>query len=91
MEHYILLKQVGRPEVDIDKFFRVVVNRSGADWTFVCPATYANIKDRSRRFTKYYNDGTDEISKALAVLRYDVPVNIPKRFRRHFELGDASA
>jgi hypothetical protein len=89
MEHYILLKQAGHSEIDIDKYFRVVVNRSGADWTFVCPASYANIKDRYRRIEKYYEDGIDEISRALKFLNYDVPINIPTRYRRHFnELRD---
>jgi hypothetical protein len=90
VEHYILLKQVGHSELEIDQYFRVVINRSGADWTFVCPASYANIKDRYRRIEKYYNDGIDKISQALKVLGYDVPVNIPDRYRRHFnELRDS--
>jgi len=89
MEHYILLKQAGHSELEIDNYFRVVVNRSGADWTFVCPASYANIQDRYRRIEKYYEDGIDEISKTLKLLKYDVPINIPTRYRRHFnELRD---
>lgn len=27
-------------EIDIDKYFRLVVINDGADWTFVCPADY---------------------------------------------------
>lgn len=35
-EHYILLKKAGFSESDIDTYFRIVVNKSGASWTFVC-------------------------------------------------------
>jgi hypothetical protein len=84
-EHYILLKHAGFPESDIDKYFRVVVNRSGASWTFVCPSSYLDIRDRSRRLTKYYENGIDEISKVLKILDYDVPIDIPTRYRRHFD------
>ena len=37
VEHHILLMDVGYKDTDIDKFFRIVLDRSGADWTFVCP------------------------------------------------------
>ena len=37
VEHHILLKKAGFPDTDIDKYFRLVVDKSGADWTFVCP------------------------------------------------------
>ena len=52
-EHYILLKLAGFSESDIDKYFRIIVNKSGASWTFVCPSSYLNISDRNRRLTKY--------------------------------------
>lgn len=84
-EHYILLKRAGFPESDIDKYFRVVVNKSGASWTFVCPGSYLNINDRNRRLTKYYENGIDEISKALKLIGYNVPIDIPTRYRRHFD------
>ena len=88
-EHYILLKLAGFPESDIDKYFRIIVNKSGASWTFVCPSSYLNISDRNRRFTKYYENGIDEISKALKLIGYNVPIDIPTRYRRHFnELRD---
>jgi hypothetical protein len=88
-EHYILLKKAGLKESDIDKYFRIIVNKSGASWTFVCPSSYLNLSDRNRRFTKYYENGIVEISKALKVIGYDVPIDIPARYRRHFnELRD---
>lgn len=88
MEHVILLKKVGRKETEIDSFFRLVVNRQGADWTFVCPADYQGIKDRAKRIEKFYNVGHKIIEEGLRQLGYDVPIKIPPRFRRHFtELG----
>jgi hypothetical protein len=84
-EHYILLKLAGFSENDLDKYYRVVVNNSGASWTFVCPSSYLNIQDRTRRLTKYYENGIDEISKALKTLKFNVPIDIPTRYRRHFD------
>jgi hypothetical protein len=84
MEHHILLKKAGFQERDIYRYFRVIVNASGASWTFVCPSTYLDIRDRSRRLTKYFENGIVEIAKALKLLGYDVPIDIPARYRRHF-------
>ena len=83
-EHFILLKNAGFKESDINKYFRIVVNKSGAFWTFVCPGSYLNISNRDIRITKYYENGIDAISKALKLLGYDVPIDIPTRYRRHF-------
>ena len=35
MEHHILLMKNGYKDTDIDKFFRIVFDKSGADWTFI--------------------------------------------------------
>lgn len=43
VEHYILLMKAGFSDKDIDKFFRIVLDDEGADWTFVCPPDYKNI------------------------------------------------
>ncbi|MBD3242306.1 MAG: hypothetical protein GF331_17060 [Chitinivibrionales bacterium] len=83
-EHVVLLKQLGLPETDIDRYFRLIVNRSTADWTFVCPFDYRGITDRDRRIETYFNDGIARIAPELHRLGYDVPVNIPRRYRRHF-------
>ena len=85
MEHLILLKQLGFPELDIDKYFRVVVNKSGADWTFVCPQDYKNVADKTRRVERFYNDGFKVISNALKKIGYDVPLEIPRRYQRHVD------
>jgi hypothetical protein len=85
MEHVILLRRAGRSEIDIDSFYRVVVNRSGADWTFVAPGGYRGIQGRDRRIEAFYNDGVDAIGLALKALGYDVPLRIPERYRRHWD------
>ena len=40
VEHHVLLAKVGLPQSDIDKYFRVVLDDEGADWTFICPPDY---------------------------------------------------
>ncbi len=91
MEHVILMRQLNRSELDIDKYFRIVLNRAGADWTFVCPSNFKGIRDRNRRIEAFYNEGIDAISVATKALGYEVNVNIPVRYRRHFNsLSDQS-
>ncbi len=92
LEHVILLKQLGHPEQDLDQYFRVVLNRKGADWTFVCPPGYKNIPSKEKRIEQFYSDGFKIIPAALKTIGYDVPLEIPVRFRRHIHLlrnGDA--
>ncbi len=86
VEHSIMLKKMDRNEKDIDKYFRAVVNASGCDWTFVCPSGYKNIIDKTRRIEQFYNDGIIVIDKALKKIGYDVPIEIPTRYRRHFNM-----
>jgi hypothetical protein len=84
MEHTILLRKLGRSDAMVDRYFRIVLNRSGADWTFVCPSDYRGIADRAKRIEAYYNDGVVVISKAIETLGYQVPITIPQRYRRHW-------
>lgn len=84
MEHMILLRKLNYRETRIDEFFRVVLNRQGADWTFVCPSEYQQIKNRSIRIETFYSSGIEAISIALKLLGYDVSIKIPDRYRRHF-------
>ena len=89
VEHHILLMKAGFSDRDIDKYFRIVLDDDGADWTFVCPPDYKNIPDRSRRIKAFYKDGFDVISGVLQELGFMVGINIPRRYRRHFdELGE---
>lgn len=85
VEHHILLEKAGFDSRDIDKYFRIVLDDEGADWTFVCPPDYKNIKDKQRRITAFYKDGFATISSVLSELGFMVGINIPKRYRRHFD------
>lgn len=85
-EHIILLRKLNYPESDIDKYFRLVINHHGADWTFVCPSGYKDIKNKDASIRQFYNDGIGTIIKALKLIDYPVEINIPQRYRRHFNL-----
>ena len=86
VEHHILLRLAGFPDTDIDKYFRLVVNREGADWTFVYPSTYNSVTRKEKQIEDFFKDGMRIIPNALKQLGYDVPVEIPKRYRRHFDM-----
>jgi hypothetical protein len=89
VEHHILLAKAGRPDTDIDRYFRIVFDQSGADWTFVCPPDYRGIASKERRIEAFYKDGFSEISNFLHSMGYLVGISIPKRYRRHLDmLGD---
>lgn len=85
MEHHILLEKVGIDSRRIDSYFRIVLDDEGADWTFICPPDYKNIEDKKRRITAFYKDGFAAISGVLSELGFMVGINIPKRYRRHFD------
>lgn len=86
VEHHILLMKSGFRDTDIDKFFRIVVDKSGADWTFVCPPDYKNIPYKDKRIEAFFKDGFAVISDFLYSIGYLVGINIPKRYRRHFDI-----
>lgn len=86
MEHHILLRMTGHSDTDIDRYFRLVVDHEGADWTFICPPDYNSITRKEKRIESFFRDGMEIIPKALRQIGYDVPVEIPKRFRRHFDI-----
>ncbi|MCL2638856.1 MAG: hypothetical protein FWD48_10880 [Oscillospiraceae bacterium] len=86
VEHHILLRKAGYRGTEIDEFFRIAVDRAeGASWTFICPANYKNISDKTRRVAAFYKDGFSVISKFLSEIGYFVDISIPKRYRRHLE------
>lgn len=91
VEHHILLMKTGFKDTDIDRFFRIVLDRSGADWTFVCPPDYKNIPFKDKRIEAFYKDGFAVISDFLHSIGYLVGINIPKRYRRHLDVlsGDS--
>lgn len=85
LELAIAFAKAGFPSTDIDKYFRIVLDEDGADWTFVCPPDYKGISDKQRRITAFYKDGFAVISDTLSELGFMVGINIPKRYRRHFD------
>ena len=86
VEHHVLLMKCGYKDTDIDKFFRIVLDKSGADWTFVCPPDYKNIPFKDKRIEAFYKDGFNVISGFLNDIGYLVGINIPKRYRRHMDV-----
>ena len=86
VEHHILLMKTGYKDTDIDKFFRIVLDKSGADWTFVCPPDYKNIPFKDKRIEAFYKDGFSVISEFLHSIGYLVGIDIPKRYRRHLDV-----
>lgn len=52
--HHILLKKAGFPDTDIDKYFRLVVDKSGADWTFVCPESYSSVTRKDKKIQEFF-------------------------------------
>lgn len=83
-EHHILLSKA-LDRYDIDKYFRIIFDNEGADWTFVCPTDYKGILIKEKRIESFFKDGIDNITAFLKEIGYDVPINIPKRYRRHMD------
>ena len=89
VEHHILLMKTGFKDTEIDRFFRIVLDRDGADWTFVCPPDYKRIAYKDKRIERFYKDGFCAISEFLHEIGYLVGIDIPKRYRRRLDaLGD---
>lgn len=89
VEHHILLAKAGIRSTEIDKYFRIVLDEDGADWTFVCPPDYKRIADKTRRIREFYKDGFTIIPQVTSALGYMVGIGIPRRYRRHFDMmGD---
>ncbi|MDR0331388.1 MAG: hypothetical protein LBH93_06755 [Chitinispirillales bacterium] len=86
MEHHILLTKSGLSSADIDNYFRIVFDRSGANWTFACPPGYMNIPDKAARISRFYTDGFATISAFMAEMGLLVGLKIPKRYKRHLDL-----
>lgn len=86
VEHHILLTKSGYSGKDINKYFQLVLDSDGANWTFVCPPDYKNISDKTRRIKQFYKDGFAVISDVLQELGFMVGINIPRRYRRHFDI-----
>lgn len=92
VEHHILLMKAGFRGTEIDQYFRIIFDREGANWTFICPPDYKNIPYKDRRIERFYKDGFAAISEFLHQMGYLVGINIPKRYRRHLDviMGDGT-
>lgn len=90
-EHHILLQKAGQPSTDIDKYFRIIFDQDGADWTFICPPDYKGITRKDKRIQSFYRDGIATISEFLSELGYLCDIKIPKRYKRHLNamLGES--
>ena len=84
VEHHILLANA-IDSYDIDKYYRIIFDNEGADWTFVCPPDYKGISSKEKRIEQFFKDGVDTITEFLKAIDYDVPINIPRRYRRHMD------
>lgn len=80
-EHHRLLQAVGQSFDDVDKYFRIVFDRTDADWTFVCPQNYKNIELESERIITFYRDGIDAIKRFLKESNYSSSIMISKQYR----------
>ena len=85
VEHHILLAKAGISATEIDKYFRIIFDKDGADWTFVCPSDYKSISDKERRISEFYKDGFAAISSFLSNMGFNAEINIPKRYNRHIQ------
>ena len=83
-EHHILLANA-LGQYNIDSYFRIIFDLEGADWTFVCPPDYKGITNKEKRIEQFFKDGVDAITEFLKEVGYNVPINIPKRYRRHID------
>lgn len=83
-EHHILLAKA-LDKYNIDNYFRIIIDLEGADWTFVCPPDYKGITNKEKRIEQFFKDGVDTITEFLKQIGYNVPINIPKRYRRHID------
>ncbi len=86
LDFHLLLRLAKNSDKVIYRYFRLVVDHEGADWTFVCPPDYSSITRKEKRIEEFFKDGMMVIPKALKAMGYDVPVSIPKRYRRHFNI-----
>ena len=86
VEHHILLQKVGYRGTEIDGFFRIIFDKEGADWTFICPPNYKNISYKSKRIKAFYRDGISAISEFLSEMGYFCDIKIPKRYKRHLDI-----
>lgn len=85
VEHSVLLRKFVGAEADIEQYFRIVIDKDGADWTFVCPPGYKGISNKEFRIKSFYEDGYGILIDFLKEIEYPPVIEIPKRYQRHLE------
>lgn len=85
VEHSVLLRKFVGAEADIEQYFRIVIDKDGADWTFVCPPGYKGISSKEFRIKNFYEDGYGILIDFLKEIEYPPVIEIPKRYQRHLE------
>lgn len=83
-EHHLLLAKA-LDKYNIYEYFRIIFDDEGADWTFVCPPDYKKLSNKEKRITEFFKDGVDAITEFLNQVGYDIPIDIPRRYRRHMD------
>ena len=69
-EHHLLLAKA-LDKYNIDEYFKIIFDNEGAN--------------KDKRITEFFNDGVDAITEFLKQIGYDVPINVPRRYRRHMD------
>lgn len=85
IEHSVLLRKMVGTEADIEKYYRVIIDSDGADWTFICPPGYKGIPNKEYRIKTFYEDGYRTLCEFMAELGYPQDIVIPKRYQRHLD------
>lgn len=66
-------------------YYRSIFDRNGADWTIICHSDYKDIPDSDKRKKQFYRDGISTISEFISEFGYLCHIQIPKRYKRHFD------
>lgn len=85
MEHSILLRNMAGADADIEKYFRIIIDNDGADWTFICPPGYKGIPNKEYRIKTFYEDGYRILCDFMKEIGYPPDIVIPKRYQRHLD------
>ncbi len=84
-EHSVLLRKMVSPDADIEKYYRIIFDNEGADWTFICPPSYKGITNKEHRIKTFYEEGYATLCEFMKEIEYPQDIEIPKRYRRHLD------
>ena len=83
-EHHLLLAKA-LDKYNIDEYFRILFDNEGAYLTFLLSNNYNIITNKEKSITVFFNVGFVSITEFLKQIGYDVPINVPRRYRRHMD------